>query len=165
LILTVTNPTDVGYTAIRLVVHVPGQVKGYPEELVEALDGDRPDAPRPPKPLGTPTVRNLVPNISAYNFAAHIPAPVYPGPGPSYIVRDSGSVTIEYDDFELRAEDSVTLEPVPLFVLEEPGATLTATWSATAAEVRGRLAGEFTITVDPSTLDLENLAEDHEAEE
>ncbi|MGW5557079.1 AlbA family DNA-binding domain-containing protein [Micromonospora sp. NPDC003944] len=165
LTLTVTNPTDVGYTAIRLVVDVPGQVNGYPEELVEALDGDRPGAPRPPKPLGTPFVRNLVPHLSAYNFAAHIPAPVYPGPGPSYTVRDSGSVTIEYDDFELRAEESVNLEPVPLFVLEEPDATLTATWSATAAEVRGRLTGEFTITVDPSTLDLENLDDDHEVEE
>ncbi|MDG4830022.1 ATP-binding protein [Solwaraspora sp. WMMD1047] len=164
LTLTVTNPTDIGYTAIRLVVHVPGQVQGYPEELVEALDGDRPDAPRPPKPLGAPTVRNLVPSLPAFDFAPHIPTPVYPGPGPSFTVRDSGSVTIEYDDFELRAEDAVTLEPVPLLVQEEPGATLTATWSATAAEVRGRLTGEFTITVGASTLDLENLDEERDRE-
>lgn len=54
--LTLTNPADLGYTGVRLVVHIPGQVASYPEELVEVADGDRPRFPNPPKPLGTPTV-------------------------------------------------------------------------------------------------------------
>jgi hypothetical protein len=80
-------------------------------------------------------------------------------------VRDTGSVTIEYDDFELRAHDTVTLEPVPLLVHEDVGAILTATWSATAAQVRGRLTGDFPLSVNASTLDLTDLDHDHEEDE
>ncbi|SCL45649.1 AlbA family DNA-binding domain-containing protein [Micromonospora peucetia] len=162
--VTVANPTDVGFVGVRLELHVPGQVQSYPEELVEALEGDRPDAPRAPKPLGTPTFRSPI-QLGVHNFGSYIPAPVFPGPGPSYTVRDTGSVTIVYDDFELRAEDAMTLEPVPLLVHEEPGTTLTATWSATANGIRGRISGEFPITVSPSTLDLENLDENGESDE
>ncbi|WP_212820384.1 hypothetical protein [Polymorphospora rubra] len=54
---------------------------------------------------------------------------------------------------------------MPLLVHEAPGATLTATWSATAAQVRGRLTGEFIVTVGASTLRLDNLDEDLEEDE
>ncbi|MEU6204119.1 RNA-binding domain-containing protein [Micromonospora musae] len=159
--VTVTNPTDVGFVGVRLEVHVPGRVKCYPEELVENLEGDRPDAPRAPKPLGTPTFRSPM-QLNVGNIGSYIPTSLYPGPGPSYIARDTGSVTIEYDDFELRAEETKTMELVPLLMHEEPDTRLTATWSATAAGMRGRIAGEFTITVSPSTLDLQKFDEDQE---
>ncbi|SCL26209.1 Putative DNA-binding domain-containing protein [Micromonospora rhizosphaerae] len=162
--VTVTNPTDVGFVGVRLEVHVSGQVKSYSEELVEALEDDRPNVPRAPKPFGTPTFRSPI-QLSGFNFGSYIPSPVYPSPGPSYTVRDTGSVTIEYDDFELRAEETKTLELVPLLVHEKPGTTLTATWSATADGIRGRITGEFAITVAPSTLSLENLADEGDGDE
>ncbi|WP_344142347.1 ATP-binding protein [Polymorphospora rubra] len=166
LVLTVRNPTDLGYAAVRLVVKVPGKVMSYPEELDNTLDGDRPDLPTAPKPLGTPTTRSLFPQLNrSYDLASRMPALHLPGPGPSYTVRDTESVTIEYDEFELRPHDEMTLEPVPLLVHEAPGATLTATWSATAAQVRGRLTGEFIVTVGASTLRLDNLDEDLEEDE
>ncbi|MFI1195335.1 helix-turn-helix domain-containing protein [Micromonospora sp. NPDC020750] len=157
--VAVINPTDVGFVGVRLAVHISGRVKSFPEELVEALEGDRPDPPRAPKPSGTPTFRGPI-QLNNFSLGSYIPTPVYPGPGPTYIVRDTGSVTIEYDDFELRAEETKTLELVPLLVHEEPGTQLTATWTATADGIRGRITGEFIITVVPSTLDLESLADD-----
>lgn len=89
-----------------------------------------------------------------------------PDPGPGFIVRDTGSVDIEYDEFELRPDEMIRLDPVPLFVREDPGATLTATWQATAEGVRKRLTGEFTLTIVESSLDLENLdRDDHPTDE
>jgi hypothetical protein len=169
--LQVSNLTDLGYTGVRLAVHVPGQVKGYPKELVDAVDGDRPDIPRPPKPLGTPTVTNNSLFAGLANQYAGITMPQIPnlsryvGPGPGYTVRDTGSVTIDYREFEVRPNETVTLDPVPLLVHEDPGATLTAKWSATAAQVRGRLTGEFALTVNASTLDLVNIDQDHDTDE
>lgn len=77
-------------------------------------------------------------------------------------MRDTGSVGIEYDEFELRPDETIPLDPVPLLVREDPGVALTATWDATAEGVRGRLAGEFTLTIGDSSLDLANL-DHHEA--
>jgi hypothetical protein len=170
--LQVTNPTDVGYTAIRLVLHVPGEVKSYPDQSASVAKRDRPRFPAPPRPLGTPIVTDnpliaqlasgygtLLPPISVSNLT------VNHGPGPGYTVRDSGSVDIEYRDFELRPGQTTTLAPVPLLVREDPGVTLTAAWHATAADIRGRLAGEFDLTVTESTLDLATLDRNGETDD
>lgn len=161
--LQVSNPTDLGYTGVRIALHVPGAVKSYPEELLDMLEGDRPDIPNPPKPLGTPKVFNFTPPLATYDLARIL----RPGSssGPAYTVRDTGSVAIEYDDFELRAHETTTLEPVPLLVREGPGETMAATWSATASQVRGRLTGDFLLTVNASTLDLANLDQDPDNDE
>ncbi len=163
----ITNPTDLGYTGIRLVVHVPGAVKGFPEEWEDLADGNRPPFPSPPMPLGTPIVTDPLfaqfaranlsfPQVSLPNYSRLLGL----GPGPGYTVRDSGSVDIEYREFELRPGQAISLDPVHLLVREDPGVTLTATWYATAADIRGRLTGEFDITIAESTLDLVNLDRD-----
>lgn len=163
--LQVSNPTDLGYTGVRITVHVSGNVSSYPQELLDTLEGEQPDVPRPPDPLGTPTFDGVIKATRTFDFASHILTPGPPAPGPTYTVRDTDSVTIEYDDFELRPYDTVALEPVPLLVHEDAGATLTATWSATAAHVRGRLTGDFSLCVNASTFDLTDLVHGHEADE
>lgn len=161
----VTNPTDLGYKAVRLVVHVPNDVKCYRDELLEIAEHRRVDFPTPPRPLGTPTVtqgilrdfgqyQRIIPNIAIPNIGPHF------GPGPGYTVRDTGSVDIEYDEFDIRPGDEYALDPVPLIVNEDAGTMLPVTWYATASDVRGRLSGEFTLTVDESTLDLSGIDED-----
>jgi hypothetical protein len=57
--LQASNPTDLGYTGVRITVHVSGQVTSYPQELLDTLEDDQPEVPLPPDPLGTPTVSNL----------------------------------------------------------------------------------------------------------
>ncbi len=164
----VTNPTDLGYTGIRLVVHVPGSVKAFPEEWEDLVDGERPRFPSPPNPLGTPVVTHAV--LASLRGSYSLPRFTPPNysrmirPAPGYTVRESGSVDIEYREFELRPGQVIVLDPVPLMVSEDPGATLTATWYATAADIRGRLTGEFPLTVTESTLDLTNLDSDDTSE-
>ncbi|NJC73019.1 hypothetical protein HC031_25360 [Planosporangium thailandense] len=170
--MRVSNPTDLGYTAVRLVVHIPGRVKGYSDAMVEVAQDDRPNFPRPPKPLGTPTVTDneLLARLAS-GYGSLVPPVSFPdlgrslGPGPGYTVRDSGSVDIEYREFELRPGEIMTLDSVPLLVREDPGVTLTATWHATAAGVRGRLTGEFDLVIAESTFDLANLNRDDEADQ
>ena len=168
----VTNPTDLGYTGVRLIVHIPGDVNGYPRGMINIAQRERPSFPPPPKPLGTPAVtenntlawatrRNILqtPTIAGFARGPGIP-PGYLNTQPGYRVRDSGSVDIEYDEFELRPGDRRTMEPVPLHVREEAGFNLTATWYATASHVRGRLTGEFTLAVTGSSLDMAILLQD-----
>src|SRR6266545_6070232 len=57
-------------------------------------------------------------------------------PGRGYTVRDSGSVDIDYVEFELRPGGSHVLPPVPLAVNEPPGVGLRVEWQATAANER-----------------------------
>ncbi len=65
------------------------------------------------------------------------PAPfMSPRPGQGYTVRDSGSVDIDYVEFELRPGGSHVLPPVPLAVNEPPGVGLRVEWQATAANER-----------------------------
>jgi hypothetical protein len=160
--LQVNNPTDLGYTGIRLTVHVPGQVKRYPDELIDATEGDRPEMPQVPKPLGTPrVVKSALDDLAS--GLGKFPMPYMPDigrytdPGPGYTIRDSGSVTIDYDEFDVRPHETLTLDSVPLIVHEDVGTVLAVTCSATAAQVRGRLSGEFEITIGASTLDLSKL--------
>jgi hypothetical protein len=105
--LQVSNPTDLGFAGVRLVGDVPEQVKGYPEELADTVEGDRADLPRPPKPLGTP--RSVIPQLGAYNFASHIQTPVFSGPARRTSCGTRARSQSITNDFELRALPSAVL--------------------------------------------------------
>jgi hypothetical protein len=168
----VTNPTDIGYLRVRLVVYVPGDVKRFPDELEDLAQRDRPSFRSPPEPLGTPTVTNdrsvieqMVTRLGGLPGIPLADADLGLATGPGFRVRDTGSVEVEYDEFELRPGDAISLDPVPLLVREDPGVALGARWHATAEGVRGRLSGECTLTVVESSLDLGNLDHDEPADE
>lgn len=158
----VTNPTDLGFLRVRLVVHVAGDVHCFPEEMSDLVERDRPSIPRPPEPLGTPSLSEghrmlQLANVRAFPHFQLSHIDVAPGLGLGYTVRDTGSVDIEYDEFELRPDETIRLDPVPLLVREDPGTILPATWHATAEGVRKRLTGEFPLAVAESSLDLDDL--------
>lgn len=164
--LSVHNTTDLGYTGIRLAVHLPGNVTSYPEDLTDTIERNRPYLPPPPTPLGTPTItphpmHAALTNNFGNDYGRLMPPSVIMGrpgrSGPAFKVTDTGSVTINYREFELRPGETVNLDPVPLLIHESPGTALTATWSATAAQMKGRPSGELTITIIDSSLDIHNL--------
>ncbi|BCB88838.1 hypothetical protein [Phytohabitans suffuscus] len=156
--LEVANSTDLGYTGVRLTVHIPGDVKSYPEDWVDIGEREPATLPRPPRPLGTPKpFEAMLPNLYRPPLSFDPPALESFGSGPGYTVRDTGSVTVENDEFEVRPHETITPDAVPLTLSDGMGAELTATWSATAAQVRGRLDGTFVLVVTASTLDLSDL--------
>jgi len=169
--VVVTNPTDLGYTKVRLVVHIPGAVHRFPDEWSDMAEGKRVRLPVRPTPLGTPVTQDMgwlahlangslgvVPPIATP--ASYFTKAVGPTTGPAFNVRDSGSVDIEYREFDLRPGETLTFDQVPLLVQAEPDTTVSASWYATAEGVRGRLTGDFDLAIASSTLDLLNLDRD-----
>ncbi len=151
--LVAHNATEVGLCAVRLHVHVSGEVRRLDADAA----GNEPGMPPVPLPLGTPSRRS--PQSPGADTGDVRPAPPFmaPRPGQGYTVRDSGSVDIDYVEFELRPGGSYVLPPVPLAVNEPPGVGLRVEWQATAANVNGRYSGAFSVAVTPSTFDLNGL--------
>ncbi len=82
------------------------------------------------------------------------------GRGPSYRVRNSGSVDIDYTDIDLRPEERLELDPIELLVKVPESTVLQCDWSATAGNVNRRLTGRFALQVVASSVDLSSLDED-----
>lgn len=160
--LEAVNLTADNFTDIELQIHVPGAVRRWPEELEEMAEDERPELPDRPAVLGT-----LKPNsLLGLGDNSIFSAPHYPelrqasfGPaGPSYTVRDGGSVTITFEELHLRPGQRRQLPGVPLLVDATEGTVLDCEWQATASNVSGQRTGTFTLTVGPSTLKF-NLSE------
>ena len=172
--LRVENPTDLGLSAVRLRVHLAGDVLSYSEALLHVAQTERAAFPRKPKPLGTPTIKDSIRDMLANlgNYRPYIPNLYLPpagsqgATGPGYTVTDGGSIDIEYDEFDLRPGDNLPLPAVPVLIRVRDGASLVVTWDATAHGSRGRLQGEFELAVVSSTLDLTSIdtdpSEDHD---
>jgi hypothetical protein len=163
--LRVVNPTDTGFKAVRLDVHIPGEVKAVPASVIDLADGDLPALPQAPPPLGTPidtfqAATDKLANTRWLSSGAMSTDRFRYGKGPAFTVADTGSVTIAYRDFDLRPGAELALDPVPLWVREAPGVTLEATWQATGDGVRGRLTGKIGIIITASTLDVDHLDRD-----
>lgn len=164
--LAITNLTDMNFSSIEVKIHVPGDVSEWPEELEEFVWGDESPMPRRPAPLGTrkPSFLRTAAVLPSYLNVPYPSHPTYVPPaierGPSYRVRNSGSVDIDYTDIDLRPEERLELNPVELLVKVPDGTVLHCDWSATAGNVNRRLAGRFELQVVTSSVDLNSLDED-----
>lgn len=159
--LEAVNLTEANFTEIELEIHVPGDVHSWPEELDDLHWGDEPALPERPAVLGTP--KRKFPFLGEYPSSL-IAAPVpdsYRMPsintGPSFTVRDTGSVTVDFSGIDLRPEQRLKLPPVRLLVDALEGSVLDCGWKATAGNVPRRLTGRFSITIGPSTLSFDDI--------
>jgi len=84
--------------------------------------------------------------------------------GPNFTVRDTGSVTIDFDGIDLRPEQRLKLPPVRLLVESPEGSILDVEWKATAGNVPRRLTGSFRLTVGASTLSFDDIKVDRETD-
>jgi len=171
--LRIANETDLGYRAIRLSVHLPGKVLPWPRDQRDAAKLGWPSWPQKPRPLGTPTLKAnavnhaiLLSKLGQISPAAVVAA-AFPRQfsTPGYAVRDSGSVDIEYDDFDLRPGEERNLPAVPILVQEGAGNVISATWKATAEGIRGRPVGQLALTVVESTIATDKLDRHHPRDE
>jgi hypothetical protein len=153
----IDNPTDRNFRNLRVVVHVAGDVRSWPESLVDDLY--LPEFPQRPRPMGTPTkVSNPYESLlnSSLRSAPYVP-PVSFYSGPGFSINDTGSVTIDFDPVDLRPRTPETLPRVPLVVHEQIGTDLQITWEATAENVDGLRSGVVTSTVVEGTIVFENV--------
>ncbi len=160
LTLTLHNLAETNFEAVDLRVHIAGDVEAWPEEWQNQQTSE-PGFPKRPLRLGTPT-----PGFDYSSVLAPRPTvyPTYNFPTPplgaGFTVENTGSVTITFDDLDLRPEDQVSFDSVPLLVKASAGTVLSCSWTATARNVTGRLRGTFELTVAESTLDLSDLTRD-----
>jgi hypothetical protein len=152
------NLTETNFEAVDLRVHIAGDVEAWPEEWQDQPTSE-PGFPERPRRLGTPTPGFDYSGVLAPRPAMH-PTYNFPTPslGPGFTVENTGSVTITFDDLDLRPEDQVSFDSVPLLVKAPAGTVLSCSWTATARNVTGRLRGTFELTVAESTLDLGDRA-------
>jgi hypothetical protein len=164
LLLEAVNLTEGNFTDIELQIHVPGDVRSWPEELDDLRRGVEPTLPDRPAVLGTPK-RTFPVVLGDFNIARPV-LNSYQVPlvnsGPSFTVKDTGSVTIDFSGIDLRPEQRLKLPPVRLLVSNPEGSVLDCAWKATAGNAPRQLAGTFILTVHPSTLSFESIEIDQE---
>ncbi|WP_339121050.1 AlbA family DNA-binding domain-containing protein [Pseudonocardia sp. D17] len=164
--LAITNLTEMNFSSIEVKIHVPSDVSEWPEELEDLVWGNELPMPRRPAPLGTRKVsswRTGIPVPSYLDLPVTTQPPYAPRAlrrGPSYRVRNSGSVDIDYTDIDLRPEECLELDPIELLVKVPEGTVLQCDWSATAGNVNRRLTGRFALQVVSSSMDLSSLEDD-----
>lgn len=163
LAIVITNLTEVNFTDIELTIHVPGAVTSWRDGVLDVVDDpERVRMPKRPAPLGT---RKPNPFLAAAYSAPYVPVlnptvKYQPDRGPSYRVRDGGSVDIDFSDIDLRPEQRLELDAVPLLVDAAAGTVLQCQWSATAGNVHRRVTGRFDLTVVESTFDYDAIDAD-----
>ena len=159
--LEAVNLSEENFSDIELDIHVPGDVRSWPDELKDMTWGDEPSLPGRPVVLGTPQRKgfgidyaSILNPVAANSYTPSISR------GPSLTIRDTGSVTISYSGIDLRPEQRRELQRAPLIVNVPEGTTLDCEWSATARNVPRRLSGRFCLTVGPSTISFAHLEVD-----
>jgi hypothetical protein len=159
--IALINNTDVYITDIQLDISIPG-VAAYLDQPSEAAYRNISTMPLPPKPFRTLTSNFFADSaplarigIIRDHGAVPLLGPSRP-PRRSWTVRHTDTGTgsdIRYTGLNLRAGDTVSLEPVPIRI--PSGVTrVTATWVATGTNVNGRQEGEFTVDVTGSTYEM-----------
>lgn len=158
--LEAVNLTEDNFTDIELQIHIPGEVCSWPDRHVDIADGDLPALPERPAPLGTRKPSALA-ALADRPIIKLWPPETCQAPGgltgPGFTIRDGGSVTIDFEPFDLRPRQRHPLDEVPLSVGAVEGTALDCRWTATAGNASGQQTGNFTITVASSTLDVNSL--------
>jgi hypothetical protein len=137
----------------------PGQ-----RQLVEMTRGHEPQLPERPAVLGSP--KRIPLGFEGYPtslISSGIDKQINTAAisrGPTFTVRDTGSVTVEFSDIDLRPEQHLALPKVRLVVGAPEGTTLDCEWKATAGNVPRRPSGSFGLVGGPSTITFENLEAD-----
>lgn len=139
--LEVRNDTESNFRAVELIVSIPGRVTAAWEG-----EWDDPDLPKSPRPWasGTSFLSGLA--LSAPTFLdtgfGHLPSP-----GTGYI-DNSGPARIAFDEFDLRPDETFSMESVVLLISElHAGRAIEATYTLTAKSVDGSVQGALSLPV------------------
>lgn len=168
--LEAVNLTEANFADIELEIHVPGDVRSWPEALDDFRRAGETPLPDRPAALGTRKRRSLfdIGSVPTGLMRPPVLGDSYRTPtisrGPSFTVKDSGSVTVDFSGIDLRPAQRLKLPPVRLLVDAPEGTMLDCEWKATAGNVPRRLSGRFGLTVGASTVSFDDLEIDRETD-
>lgn len=147
---TVTNPTDLNFPNVEVVVYVPGAVEAYADDFSA-------DLPEAPWPYGKFRPFDLLGSSSYLHHAALGLAPQQYFPRRVQI-ENGGSVTLTFSVGNLRPRETVELDTFSLITTEPAGTELTAAWTATSTGINGVHEGTFTIKVRERAVSVLDIA-------
>ncbi|MEV7431453.1 ATP-binding protein [Nocardioides sp. NPDC092400] len=166
--LSITNQTNQNYEQTFVELHFDGDVYGYEYDAEFANLADYlPDAPRP---WGPWTENRLLAGMRMPDLGSLYSAPSSSfdtlragDPWPSPTIRNDGSVTVTCVPVHLypvSTTDLITLRLIAKAPYAEP---VSVTWTATAANVDGKIKGSFTIPVAGATVDIADVLKHRDA--
>lgn len=159
--LRLDNPTDRNFAGVQVAVHLSGNVRQWPEGVVDEITPLR-ELPHRPRKLGTPTrTRSPLEHLMRPPSFPILPAINYDNLySPGYSIEDGGSVKITFDPVHLRPRTPLQLPAVELIVDEQVGTELLMEWEATAENANGFMTGTQTIIVAAPTVGIERPSDD-----
>ncbi len=148
--LDVQNLTEENFHQLEVQVHLEGDVEAFDEvPLFEGLD---PYVPARPRPWG-PWVENRMPNLGGMRY--ELPTIDHRVTGPSPRIENGGSSTVTFPPIDLRPHSSASLSAGLIVVAGDSlRGEVTATWTATATNIRGRSTGSVAIPIAANDVDL-----------
>lgn len=154
---SVTNNTLRNYTAVLIKLHVEGDVFGY--DWVNEFKGWRKYVGRRPRLWGPWTESkisqgSLYPDVRGPITQAYRP-PIAEATRPRPRIENVGSVSITCVPVDLRPGASEELLTVNLVADRTGSGDVRVIWTATASDVDGELANDFTIQLAERPVDLD----------
>ena len=151
---TLTNLTDHNLEAVEVKVHVEGEVEAFEKAFYFGL-ADM--APEPPRLWGPrPSQAALQHQVLRARPSRYEPPATTEAPKP--IVRNGGSVFIDFPGRTLRPRATVTLGDQHVLVIAPAFAgPVRCTWTATATNISGVAEGECTLPVADDPIDIGGL--------
>lgn len=154
LTLQMANHTGRNFTQVQVVLTIDKRsARGFDEDLLKLSDGNEPDLPTPPLPLGTPTMAFQGSIAYHSHIGIHELASQLNAVGRGWQASNTAdAVRIEFDPRDIRPHGRAILPAVPLIVFAEPGTAISMKWEATATNADGMVTGSAAINVSAATL-------------
>ncbi len=145
----IVNPVERHLADVHVIVHIPGEVRGFDEPLDEV------DLPAPPRRFGEPkSLEVFAPRLG--DLSPSFGTPTIP---PQQWIED-GSINFRWNVGDLRPLESDESEEVFLFVPALPDdGQIIATWQATSPTVDGLVRGSLVLAVEPAPITARDLLE------
>lgn len=160
LTLKLTNPGEENLTKVEVVLSLPDTVLAH-----VADDDEEVDWPDRPKEYGTGTMP-IGAGMIAGMAALRSPAFSLPSLHAPDITQEDGRTIIRFDPVDLRPHETVTLDPITLYSIQEAAADAVAgKWRATATNVSGKEERSLSLPTQRLELDMSTaiaMAEDAE---
>ncbi|MGC4769244.1 hypothetical protein ACLQ25_09720 [Micromonospora sp. DT44] len=157
--LALTNDTEENYSAVQVVVYLPGTVSAERPLMLAANEAR---LPKPPRPYGPYMDSPLGRQVDIYRHSAFqgssenvIFGNVNVTGPPGVQIDNGGSVTLTFSPVDLRPlECDVLLTPVVLLPQVPIDGSIVATWTATSKSVRGVEKGslEIPLAIEPASI-------------
>ncbi len=143
--LVVRNETDDNFTAVEVLVSIPGRLAAF-------FDSVEVEMPKAPVPWGTPT-----------HYGGALSAIRMPSFDRTYTpdltfnrghIDNSGSAVITFPTVDLRPEEEWELDLVMLVMDHvHAGETIRATWKITSTSASGTSKDQLDLVVEPEAVD------------